>query len=130
MALGDATLGWVSRHVLGLRLRWQGGDESRQEIVSRMGKMVRWTPEEIEALRHYFGELTWDALLLMFPGRSVPAITLYANRIGLSRPKDGGRPGDPPIIFPEPQVANAMASHGFSEVTASSLSSLLERRGA
>ncbi len=130
LALDDAVLGWVSRYVLGLWMRWQGGDESRQAMVSRVGKKVWWTPEEIEALRHYFGELTWDALLRMFPGRSVPAITQYANRIGLSRPKDGGRPGDPPIIFPEPQVANTMAAYGFSAVTASGLSSSLERRGA
>jgi hypothetical protein len=130
LALDDAVLGWVSRYVLGVWMRWQGGDESRREVVSRAGKKVWWTAEEVEALRRYFGELTWDALLRMFPGRSVTAITLHANRLGLSRPKDGGRPSVPPVIFPEPQVANTMAGYGFGAVTASSLSSPLERPGA
>ncbi len=113
LALDDAALGWVSRHVLGLWIRWHGGDESRHTIESKKGKNLAWTPEESEALRLHFGELTWDALSRMFPSRSVAAITQQASRLGLARPTNGGRVLTPPIIFPTPQVANAMAGYGF-----------------
>jgi hypothetical protein len=114
LALDDAALGWVSRHVLGLWMRWHGGGESHQRVTSKMGKKVPWTREESEALRLHFGTVTWDALRRMFPGRSVGAITQQAGRLGLTRPADGGRGRIPPVIFPAPQIANTMAAYGFS----------------
>lgn len=113
LALDDALLGWVGRHVLGLWMRWAGGGESRQEIISRKGKAVWWTDEEEAALAECFGLLTWDALRQMFPGRTVAAITQRASRMGLSRPADGGSLAVPPTVFPAPDVENTLAAYGF-----------------
>lgn len=113
LALDVALLGWVGRRVLGLWMRWAGGGESRQEIISRKGKAVWWTDEEEAALAEYFGLLTWDALRQMFPGRTVAAITQRASRMGLSRPADGGSLAVPPAVFPAPDVENTLAAYGF-----------------
>lgn len=110
-------------------MRWQGGAESRREIVSNRGRKFGWSDDELAALRECFGSLTWDALRCMYPARTVSGITLMANRLGLSRPKDGGHIAKPPVIFPEPVIVNAMAAYGFGMVSSgASLSSSTEWR--
>lgn len=122
-------IGWVDRYSVGLWMRWQGGAESRREIVSNRGRKFGWSDDELAALRECFGSLTWDALRCMYPARTVSGITLMANRLGLSRPKDGGHIAKPPVIFPEPVIVNAMAAYGFGMVSSgASLSSSTEWR--
>ena len=62
-----ALLGRIDRRRMGLLLRWQGGAESRRELVSRVGLLTAWSEDEERALRAYFHQLTWDALQRMFP---------------------------------------------------------------
>jgi hypothetical protein len=113
LALDDAALGWVSRHILGVWLYWHGGAESRREVVSPHGRHIEWSVEEMAALRRWYGALTWDALCLMFPGRSARAIELQANRAGLRRAGMRAKVGAPPFVFTEPATANVMARYGF-----------------
>jgi len=113
LALQDALVGWVDRRVVGLWMRWHGGGVSRQEMVTRYGRHLRWTPQEEEALRCYYDKLTWQALDHMFPARSRSSIERYAHRIGLSRSASAGLLEVPPVVVPGPEVVNSMASYGF-----------------
>jgi len=113
LALQDAMVGWVDRRVVGLWMRWHGGGVSRQEMVTRYGRHLRWTPQEEEALRCYYDKLTWQALDHMFPARTRSSIERYAHRIGLSRSASAGLLEVPPIVVPGPEVVNSMASYGF-----------------
>jgi len=113
LALDDAAFGWVDRYGLGVWMRWQGGAESRRELLSSKGKTIGWTAKENEALRQYFAILTRDALQQMMPGRTMSAIKQQSSRLGLSRPRSGRRHAITPRVFPEPRVNNTMAQYGF-----------------
>jgi hypothetical protein len=88
-ALDDAVLGYVDRHLIGLWLRWQGGNQSRFEVPSLFGKHVGWTDEEQQAVRRYYPTLTQDALLQVLPARTWTAIKTFAKRQGIVRPNPG-----------------------------------------
>jgi hypothetical protein len=111
-ALEDSALGYVSRWVLGLWMQWQGGAQSRREVVVQLGKRYPWTTEEKAALTRYYPVLTWNALGLMFPNRSESGIATNARELGAHR-----GPGPfldvVPQVFAEGAPANTMASFGF-----------------
>jgi len=114
MALEGAVLGPVHRRLLGLYLRWQGGTESRREIVRALGQHIRWSSEEVEALRRYYDALTWEALRAMLPGRSADGIETHAQHLGLVRRRGRViRSAVAPCIVRRPEITNLMASYGF-----------------
>jgi hypothetical protein len=112
LALHEGFLGWIDRRRIGLLLRWQGGAESRREFVSRAGLLAAWSNEEELALRTYFHQLTWEALLRMFPHRTKDAIKREASRLGLRRPRHELSASEP-YILAQPDPANVMEPYGF-----------------
>src|SRR5262245_1348 len=69
----------------GLAIALAGSPESRREFVSRVGLLTAWSEEEERALRTHFHQLTWEALLRMFPHRTKDAIKRESSRLGLKR---------------------------------------------
>ncbi len=112
LALHEGFLGRIDRRRTGLLLRWQGGAESRQELVSRVGLLAAWSKEEEQALRTYFHQLTWEALLRMFPYRTKDAIKREASRLGLRRPRYELSAAEP-YILAQPEPVNVMEPYGF-----------------
>ena len=96
----------------GLLLRWQGGAESRREFVSRVGLLAAWSNEEEQALRTHFHQLTWEALLRMFPHRTKDAIKREASRLGLRRPRYELSATEP-YVLAQPDPVNVMDPYGF-----------------
>ena len=113
LAVQEAQLGWVTRRVMGLWVLWQGESESRQEIVSRYGRQVRWTAEEDDALRAYYPRLTWEALGKMLPHRTINAIDTRASDLKLHRPQRGPFQDEPPFIIEGTSLRNTMQEYGF-----------------
>lgn len=60
------------------------------ELVSCYGRHVPWTRAEEEALRQYYGQLSWAALRRMLPGRTPEAIERRAGRLPLTRAAGAG----------------------------------------
>lgn len=114
LALAEAVLGRISERVLGLWMRWQGGQESRRELATSHGMRRVWTPEEEDALCRWYGVLPWPALAAMLPSRTPEAIGRYASRLGLTRGDavDMGKEV-PPVVVVAPAAVNAMADYGF-----------------
>ena len=112
LALQEALLGRVDRRRMGLLLRWQGGVESRRQLVSRVGLLVAWSDEEEQALREHFHRLTWGALQRMFPSRTCDAIKREACRLDLTRPRHG-LSEEEPVVLAQPEPVNIMESCGF-----------------
>lgn len=113
LALQEALVGWVDRRIVGVWIHWCGGGESRQEIVTRYGRHLRWTLEEEQALRQYYNTLTWSALEQMLPARTSSSIERYAARMKLTRSASAGIVEEPPVVVPGPQTVNTMAAYGF-----------------
>lgn len=113
LALDDAIVGRIDRHAIGLIIRWQGGAESRREIVLPNGHRLIWTPEEDAALQAHFHELTWEALGRMLPTRGRHAIRTRASDLKISRPHHGQFSEVVPLVVTGPSVANEMESYGF-----------------
>jgi hypothetical protein len=112
LALREALLGRIDRRSLGLLMRWEGGAESRRQLVSRVGLLTAWSDDEEQALRAYFHRLTWDALQRMFPTRTRDAIKREASRLGLTRPRHGLSDSEP-CVLSRPQPVNVMEPYGF-----------------
>jgi hypothetical protein len=112
LALREALLGRIDRRNLGLLMRWEGGAESRRQLVSRVGLLTAWSEDEERALRAYFHRLTWDALQRMFPGRTREAIKREASRLGLTRPRLGLLDREPWVLS-RPEPVNVMEPYGF-----------------
>jgi hypothetical protein len=112
LALREALLGRIDRRSLGLLMRWEGGAESRRQLVSRVGLLTAWSDHEEHALQAYFHRLTWDALQRMFPTRTRDAIRREASRLGLTRPRHGLSDSEPSVLS-RPQPVNVMEPYGF-----------------
>jgi hypothetical protein len=112
LALHEGFLGRIDRRRMGLLLRWQGGAESRRELVSRVGLLTAWSEEEEEALRTYFHQLTWEALLRMLPNRTKDAIKREASRLELKRPRHELSDCEP-YTLAQPEPVNVMKPYGF-----------------
>ncbi|HEY7091603.1 MAG TPA: hypothetical protein VH393_00395 [Ktedonobacterales bacterium] len=113
LALAEGALGHVSRKVLGLWIRWQGGVESRRELLRARGQRLEWTPAEEAALHAWYDRLTWEALCAMLPTRSRQSIEKHASQLRVSRHLGGEKIALPPLIVSGPLVRNTMGKFGF-----------------
>lgn len=112
LGLEVAVLGYVNRRALGVWMRWQGGAESRREVLTEQGKRLVWSEDEKAALRRYYWRLTWDALHRTFPLRTRPALETCALELGVRRGR-GPFVGEVPAVFGGQEVFNTMAEYGF-----------------
>ncbi len=113
LALDDALLGSVDRYLMGLWVRWKGGQESRAQFVAPGGKRLRWSTAERDALLAHHASLSWPALQAMLPARSGRAIRKYASELGLVRSGHGSYADVPPCVVQGPPVLNTLADRGF-----------------
>jgi hypothetical protein len=112
LALYEGFLGRIDRRRMGLLLLWQGGPESRQDFVSGVRLLAAWSEEQEQALRMHFHQLTWEALLRMFPHRTKDAIKQEASRLGLRRTRHELSAAEP-YILAQPEPTNVMEPYGF-----------------
>jgi DNA invertase Pin-like site-specific DNA recombinase len=113
LALHEGRLGRVASRSFGLWLRWAGGSESQEEVTTRVAQFAAWTQAERDALTRYYPQLTWPALLAMFPGRTQPALKREAGRLKLSRSARSALSTEVPMVFPAHDVENMMQAYGF-----------------
>lgn len=113
LGLQEGILGNINHSLLRFQLQWQGGNVSRMVITRNGMRRVRWSEEEVEALKGHFYRLSNTGLLAMLSDRSLQGILSYAYDLGLVREQSETLQDIPPFTIKVSTELNDMAHWGF-----------------